>query len=187
MTTSPADPSVPATAVTATARPVDDTGLELRTAGETRSRTLRRRIAFALLTAYAVLMIVPFAWSVVTSFKTLPDSVQLTWIPDPFTLQAWEYVFTNLDPSIFRLFFNSGGIALATVTWNYGVRLIGVVVATLYLNLIPLATLATAMLLGIEPRPLQLVGGAIVLAGVVQAQLRLLKKHRLATAERKVA
>lgn len=79
------------------------------------------------------------------------------------------------------------GIALATVAWNYGVRLIGVVVATLYLNLIPLATLLTAMLLGIEPRPLQLVGGAIVLAGVVQAQLRLLKKHRLATAERRTA
>jgi drug/metabolite transporter (DMT)-like permease len=80
-----------------------------------------------------------------------------------------------------------GGIALATVTWNYGVRLIGVVVASLYLNLIPLATLLTAVLLGIEPRPLQLVGGAIVLAGVVQAQLRLLKRHRLATAERKTA
>jgi drug/metabolite transporter (DMT)-like permease len=80
-----------------------------------------------------------------------------------------------------------GGIAIATVCWNYGVRLIGVVVATLYLNLIPLATLLTAMLLGIEPRPLQLVGGVIVLAGVVQAQLRLLKRHRLATADRKTA
>jgi len=74
-----------------------------------------------------------------------------------------------------------GGIAAATVTWNYGVRLVGVVVASLYLNLIPIATLLTALLLGIEPEPLQLVGGAIVLAGVVQAQLRLLKKHRPAT------
>ena len=31
-------------------------------------------------------MFVPFAWSVITSFKTLPDSVKLTFIPDPFTL-----------------------------------------------------------------------------------------------------
>jgi drug/metabolite transporter (DMT)-like permease len=74
------------------------------------------------------------------------------------------------------------GIAAATVCWNLGVRLIGVVVASLYLNLIPLATLLTAVLLGIEPRPLQLVGGGIVLAGVVQAQLRLLRKLRQAPA-----
>ena len=73
-----------------------------------------------------------------------------------------------------------GGIAIATVAWNYAVRLIGAVVATLYMNLIPLAALLSAMALGIEPRPLQLVGGAIVLAGVVQAQLRLLRKHRAA-------
>jgi drug/metabolite transporter (DMT)-like permease len=65
--------------------------------------------------------------------------------------------------------------------------MIGVVVASLYLNLIPLATLLTAVLLGIEPRPLQLVGGAVVLAGVVQAQLRLLKKHRLAGTRREAA
>jgi len=80
-----------------------------------------------------------------------------------------------------------GGIAAATVAWNLGVRMIGVVVASLYLNLIPLATLLTAVLLGIEPRPLQLVGGAVVLAGVVQAQLRLLKKHRLAGTRREAA
>ena len=95
-----------------------DSGVELRTAGGAGSRTLRRRIAYVFLVTYAILMMVPFAWSVVTSFKTLPDSVQLTWIPDPFTLQAWEYVFTNLDPSIFRLFFNSGGIALAITVSN---------------------------------------------------------------------
>ena len=41
-----------------------------------------------LLIGYALLMFVPFAWSVITSFKTLPDSVRLTIIPDPFTLAA---------------------------------------------------------------------------------------------------
>jgi multiple sugar transport system permease protein len=95
-----------------------DTSAELRTAGEAGRRLWRRRIAYVLLIGYAILMMVPFAWSVVTSFKTLPDSVQLTFIPDPFTLQAWEYVFTNLDPTIFRLFLNSGGIALAVTVSN---------------------------------------------------------------------
>ncbi|CAN5848731.1 hypothetical protein BH23CHL8_BH23CHL8_28230 [soil metagenome] len=46
-----------------------------------RSAPWRRRIAYALLIGYAVLMFIPFAWSVITSFKTLPDSVRLTLIP----------------------------------------------------------------------------------------------------------
>jgi multiple sugar transport system permease protein len=67
---------------------------------------------------YAILMFIPFAWSLITSFKTLPDSVQLTFLPQPFTLDAWTYVFQNLDPSIFRLFANSAGIALAITLSN---------------------------------------------------------------------
>jgi multiple sugar transport system permease protein len=63
-------------------------------------------------------MFVPFAWSVITSFKTLPDSVQLTVIPNPFTLDAYDYVFTKLDPALPRLFFNSGVIAGAVTVTN---------------------------------------------------------------------
>ena len=51
-------------------------------------RRWRRRLAYVFLIGYALLMFVPFAWSLITSFKTLPDSVQLTIIPDPFTLDA---------------------------------------------------------------------------------------------------
>ena len=76
-----------------------------------------RRLAYVVLVGYALLMFVPFAWSLITSFKTLPDSVQLTLIPNPFTLDAYTYVFTQLDPALPRLFFNSGIIAgVVTVT-----------------------------------------------------------------------
>jgi len=78
----------------------------------------RRRAAYAVMITYAVLMFTPFAWSVITSFKTQPDSVQLTFIPHPPTLDAWRYVFQNLDPSIFRLFANSFGIALTVTLSN---------------------------------------------------------------------
>ena len=78
----------------------------------------RRWIAYALLIGYALLMFVPFAWSVITSFKTLPDSVRLTIIPDPFTLGAWEYAFTSLEPSLPRLFLNSAIIAGAVTVLN---------------------------------------------------------------------
>ena len=77
-----------------------------------------RRLAYVLLIGYAILMFVPFAWSLITSFKTLPDSVQLSLIPDPFTLDAYDYVFNELDPSLPRLFFNSGLIAGAVTLSN---------------------------------------------------------------------
>ncbi|HEY7025566.1 MAG TPA: carbohydrate ABC transporter permease [Candidatus Limnocylindrales bacterium] len=78
----------------------------------------RRRIAYVLLIGYAVLMFVPFAWTVITSFKTLPDSVRLTVIPDPFTTDAYTYVFQNLVPPIQVMFWNSLVLALAVTLTN---------------------------------------------------------------------
>lgn len=83
-----------------------------------RAAIWRRRIAYAILIGYGLLMFVPFAWSVTTSFKTLPDSVRLTIIPQPFTLQAWEYAFTNLTPPLPRLFLNSAIIAVVVTITN---------------------------------------------------------------------
>ena len=56
---------------------------------------------------YALLMMVPFAWQVITSFKTDRDALRLTIIPDPFTLQGWEKGFLTLEPPIPQLFVNS--------------------------------------------------------------------------------
>ncbi|HJP89889.1 MAG TPA: carbohydrate ABC transporter permease [Candidatus Limnocylindrales bacterium] len=78
----------------------------------------RRRIAYALMIGYALLMFVPFAWTVVTSLKTLPDSVQLTLIPDPITFEPWQRVFTTLEPNIVRMFFNSAVIAIIVTVSN---------------------------------------------------------------------
>jgi multiple sugar transport system permease protein len=71
-----------------------------------------------ILIGYALLMFIPFIWSLVTSVKTLPDSVQLTFIPDPFTLDAYNVVLNELDPSLPRLFFNSGLIAVVVTLTN---------------------------------------------------------------------
>jgi multiple sugar transport system permease protein len=83
-----------------------------------RSRSLKRTIAYAILIGYALLMFVPFAWTVITSFKTLPDSTQLTFIPQPFTTAAWDFVFNNLEPSVVRMFINSFIIAIAVTLSN---------------------------------------------------------------------
>jgi multiple sugar transport system permease protein len=83
-----------------------------------RTRKIRRTLAYAILIGYALLMMVPFAWTVITSFKTLPDSVRLTVIPEPITFEPWEYVFTNLDPTVVQMFINSLIIAIAVTVSN---------------------------------------------------------------------
>src|SRR5258706_1704086 len=63
-------------------------------------------------------MFVPFGWTVISSCKTLEDSVRLTIIPQPFTTAAWQYAVDNLKPNIVRMFFNSFAIAIAVTITN---------------------------------------------------------------------
>src|SRR5687768_14636155 len=83
-----------------------------------RGRSLRRAIAYGFIIGYALLMFVPFIWMLITSFKTTADSVQMTFVPDPFTTEAWERALTQLNPSVVRLFFNSALIAGAVTLTN---------------------------------------------------------------------
>jgi multiple sugar transport system permease protein len=102
--------------VAARTGPRQDAAAPAAPAGD-RGRRWRRRIAYVILIAYALLMFVPFAWTIITSFKTLPDSTQLTIIPQPFTTDSWSYVFTNLRPAIPVMFGNSLLIAgVVTIT-----------------------------------------------------------------------
>ncbi|HET8784550.1 MAG TPA: carbohydrate ABC transporter permease [Candidatus Limnocylindrales bacterium] len=99
---------VPKTATTANAAvPVGDRGARFRYV-----------LAYAFLIGYALLMLVPFAWTVITSFKTIPDSVRLTLIPQPFTLQGWETAWKDLEPPLPRMFFNSFLLAGSVMLTN---------------------------------------------------------------------
>jgi drug/metabolite transporter (DMT)-like permease len=51
----------------------------------------------------------------------------------------------------------------------------GIVVALIYLNMMPVVAIAITALLGTPPRLFQVVGGALVIAGVLQSQLRRLR------------
>lgn len=93
-----------------------DSAVDVAVVGD-RGRRLRRTIAYAILIAYALLMFVPFAWTVITSLKTQPDSLRLTLIPDPLSFEGWQNAFTGLNPGLGRLFLNSSLIAgVVTVT-----------------------------------------------------------------------
>ena len=85
-----------------------------------RTAGIRRALVYALLIGYALLMLVPFVWSVSASFKTQADAQrgELTLIPDPVSLEGWTNAFTVLDPSLPQLFFNSAIIAAAVMLSN---------------------------------------------------------------------
>ena len=103
-----------------TARPVvaSTPAADITRVGDRGVRT-RRLVAYAFLIAYALLMIVPFAWSVSTSFKTNSDAVrQLTFMPNPVSLEGWQTAFNELDPGLPRLFLNSTLIAGAVTLTN---------------------------------------------------------------------
>jgi drug/metabolite transporter (DMT)-like permease len=79
-----------------------------------------------------------------------------------------------------------GPVILGFFLWHYAVRKLGFVVASLFLNLTPVvAILITALAFAVYPTPQQLVGGALVLVGVLQSQLRrlLLRVRAPASAE----
>ena len=76
------------------------------------------------------------------------------------------------------------GVAIAVLLWNTGVSLVGVPVASLFANSAPVFAIGIAALFGHEPSWLQLIGGAIVLGGIGQLQLRQIRAARARTARR---
>src|SRR5450756_95674 len=152
--------------MTSPARPIRaDTAIAVAPVGD-RSWKWRRRLAYVLLIGYAILMFVPFAWSIITSFKTLPDSVRMTVLPDPITLQGWDYAITKLTPPLPVLFLNSAVIAgIVTVTNLVLGSLAGYAFARLRFpgrELLFLVVLATLMI----PDQLRLVPVYLILNGI---------------------
>jgi drug/metabolite transporter (DMT)-like permease len=78
------------------------------------------------------------------------------------------------------LWIGVGGVTFAMLFWNYGVQRLGLVVASLFLNLVPIVTLLILALMGQMPTWLQLAGTALVVLGLLQAQLRALPARRAA-------
>ena len=63
-------------------------------------------------------------------------------------------------------------VLIGNLLWLNGVRKLGAVIAALFMNLLPITAVLITAALGIEPTHQQLIGGAVVLAGILLAQLR---------------
>ena len=69
--------------------------------GRARSDTARKVVLYSLMLVVAALFFVPFLWTLATSFKTLPDSANVTLIPHPWTTSGWHTVWTQQNFATF--------------------------------------------------------------------------------------
>ncbi len=82
-----------------------------------RRRRIGRIGVYAILILYAIIVFLPFLWTLSTSFKTLPESLQLTIIPRDPTTYGYVKAWTQLQPALPVMFLNSVIIA-AIVTFT---------------------------------------------------------------------
>jgi multiple sugar transport system permease protein len=91
--------------------------------GRERSETVRRLIVYLSLIAVSLLFLVPFAWSVSTSFKTLPESQYFDFLPNEPSLRAYRRALTSFNFD--RYFINSVFLASVVTLFNLAFASIG--------------------------------------------------------------
>ena len=77
----------------------------------------RRIVAYTLLIAWAVLMFVPFAWTIVTSLKDRPEALRLS-LPATPDLEAYANAWSSIDPGLPQMILSSLVIAGAVTLTN---------------------------------------------------------------------
>jgi ABC-type glycerol-3-phosphate transport system permease component len=65
--------------------------------GRARSETTRKVLLYSLYLVVAAIFFVPFLWTLTTSFKSIPDSVNVTFFAHPWTTHAWHILWTDYD------------------------------------------------------------------------------------------
>jgi ABC-type glycerol-3-phosphate transport system permease component len=65
--------------------------------GRARAEIARKAFFYLVIIVAAAVFFVPFLWTLITSFKTIPDSVNVTIIPHPWTTSAWGTIWNDYD------------------------------------------------------------------------------------------
>jgi multiple sugar transport system permease protein len=81
--------------------------------GRARSEIARKAFFYAVIILVSLIFFVPFLWTLITSFKTIPDSVNVTLIPHPWTTSAWHAIWTQYD---FKTFIKNSVFLAVVVT-----------------------------------------------------------------------
>ncbi len=80
----------------------------------------------------------------------------------------------------FILYLGAGPASFSLFTWHWGVSRVGVTIASIYSNLVPVVVVAIRTLEGIPPTTGHVVGGILIITGVLVAQLLPSGRSRLA-------
>lgn len=86
---------------------------------------------------------------------------------DLATPQGW-------DLGIF-IWMIAGSVVIGLLLWNFGVSRVGIVLASIYLNLAPIVAVGLLTIGGQPPTWTQIAGGALVIGGVAWSEWRLLR------------
>ena len=65
------------------------------------------------------------------------------------------------------LYIAAGPASFSITCWHYGVSRMGIAIASIYGNMVPVVVVVIAMIGGRPPRIAHLVGGALIIAGVL--------------------
>jgi drug/metabolite transporter (DMT)-like permease len=147
-----------------------------RSVGEIRGGEILMLGAGALWTWYSIAaqrLLAGHSQLAITALTTLPSGLALGVLAGALGATGVMTVRVDFSPPSLLLLAYAGllMIGVANVLWHYGVSRIGVAVATMYTNLMPVAAVLVTLWLGTAPSAGQLVGGAVILAGVLYAQL----------------
>jgi multiple sugar transport system permease protein len=85
--------------------------------GVARRGSVRRVIAYVLLVAWALLMFVPFAWTVLTSLKDRPEALSVS-LPRSADLDSFVFVWQSIDPGLPQMIVSSLLLAAVVTATN---------------------------------------------------------------------
>ncbi len=115
-----------------------------------------------------------------TTFTIVTASCVLwTIVPLSYFL-AGHGLRANVEPAALALVFYAAMVSsgFTILFWNYAVTKLGVAVAAVCYSLIPVVSLAlTAIIIGSFPTTLQLLGGAVIVASCIAAQIAQLRRR----------
>jgi drug/metabolite transporter (DMT)-like permease len=87
------------------------------------------------------------------------------------------HIDLSLEPVALLVFAGAISVAVGNSLWHFGVSRVGVTIAAMYNNLIPIVAVLIAFWAGTKPTAAQLVGAAVIIAGVLYAQTMALRRE----------
>ena len=109
----------------------------------------------------------------ISALSLLPVGILLPLIVAFCAATGLADIHMATDPTTLLLVAYTGLVSngIGNLLWFYGCSRVGVPVASLFQNLTPIAAVLVSLLFGHDPTWAQIAGGAVILAGVLHAQI----------------